>query len=148
MRVLPSLTTPADGRGALPWRFLRTCLVAPFTQLTFVSFDLQMFLFDVFHTSVGARLGHFLGMTGVNLFVMALAARGAGLLGVGLVSALLLSWWGAVAWSTRLALWWLSMVPVTATLAVAATFLAAASTSWLALGLALSGAVVSFSHAF
>lgn len=148
LRVLPSLTTPVDGRGALPWRLLRTCLVAPFTQLTFVSFDLQMFLFDVFHTSVAARLGHFVGMTGVNLFVMALAAHGAGPLGVGLVAAVLLAWWGAVAWSTRLALWWLVMVPVTAALAVAATFLATASASWLLLGLALSGAVVSFSHAF
>lgn len=117
LRWLPSLTSPRDGRGGLPWRALRSFLVAPFTQLTFVSFDLQMFLFDVFHTTRVARVGHFAGMFGVNLFALALAVRWSG-------SAL----GGAV---------------------VAACALGAVATPRaLAVGVAISGAVVSLSHAF
>ncbi len=148
LRWLGPLTTPTDGRGSLPWRALRSFLIAPFTQLTFVSFDLQMFLFDVFHTTRTARAGHFTGMVGVNLFVLALAVHASGTpLGGAPVALALLAWYAAVAWTTRLALWWAVMVAVVAALWAAACALGAALTaSALAIGLAVSGAVVAFSH--
>ena len=150
LRWLPSLTTPGDGRGSMPWRALRTFLVAPFTQLTFVSFDLQMFLFDVFHTSRAARVGHFAGMVGVNLFGLALAVRWSGSpLGGAVVAAALLAWYAVVARAARLALWWGVMVAVVSALLAAACALGAAATPHaLGLGVAISGAVVSLSHAF
>jgi hypothetical protein len=150
LRWLPSLTSPHDGRGALPWHALRVFLVAPFTQLTFVSFDLQMFLFDVFHTTRVARVGHFAGMVGVNLFALALAVRESGSpLGGAVVAALLLAWYAVVARAVRLALWWWVMVMVVAALLVAACALGAVVTPRaLAVGVAISGAVVSLSHAF
>ena len=150
LRWLGPLTTPPDGRGSLPWRALRSFLVAPFTQLTFVSFDLQMFLFDVFHTTRAARVGHFAGMTGVNLFAMALAVRSAGSpLGGAIFAGVLLGWYAVVARAARLALWWVVMVGVVAALLAAACALgASASPLALAVGLVASGAVVSLSHAF
>ncbi len=148
LRWLSPLTTPTDGRGALPWRTLRSFLISPFTQLTFVSFDLQMFLFDVFHTTRTARAGHFVGMLGVNLFVLALAVHASGgALGGAPVALALLAWYGAVAWTTRLALWWVAMVAVVGALWVGACALGAALTaSALAVGVGVSGAVVAFSH--
>ena len=150
LRWFGPLTTPADGRGALPWRALRASLVAPFTQLTFVSFDLQMFLFDVFHTSRAARVGHLAGMTGVNLFGLALAVRWSGSpLGGAIVAAVLLGWYAAVARATRLPLWWVVMVAVVAALLGVACVLAVVATPLaLGLGVAVSGGVVSLSHAF
>ena len=143
------LTTPADGRGALPWRALRSCLVAPFTQLTFVSFDLQMFLFDVFHRSVGARAGHLVGMSGVNLFAMALAVRWTGSIGGGgAYAAVLLLWYAAVARASRLWLWWFAMIPVVIGLLAGAAWLAPRDWGWLVLGFVAAGAMVSLSHAF
>lgn len=149
LRWLGPLTTPSDGLGTLPWRALRSFLVAPFTQLTFVSFDLQMFLFDVFHTTRTTRAGHLTGMVGVNLFVIALAVHASGTpLGGAPVALALLAWYAAVAWTTRLALWWAVMVAVVAALWAAACALGAALTaSELGAGVAVSGAVVSLSHA-
>ncbi len=149
LRWLGPLTTPRDGRGALPWRALRCFLVAPLTQLTFVSFDLQMFLFDVFHTTRVARAGHLLGMLGVNLFAMALAAHATGSAwGGAALAALLLAWYAVVAREVRLWLWWASMVPVVAALLAAGVSLAPLSARTLAAGLAASGAVISLSHSF
>ncbi|MFO0609561.1 MAG: hypothetical protein U0324_40735 [Polyangiales bacterium] len=149
LRWLGPLTTPTDGRGPLPLRALRHALVAPFTQLTLVSFDLQMFLFDVFHTSVGARVGHFVGMAGVNLFAMAIAARAAGSPWGGVAyAAVLLAWYAAVAHSRRLWLWWAATVPLVGALLAGAAWLSARDGRTLALGFAASGAVISFSHLF
>jgi hypothetical protein len=149
LRWFGPLTTPADGRGALPWRALRSLLVAPFTQLTFVSFELQIFLFDVFHRSLGARAGHLLGMTGVNLFAMAIAVRGSGSIAGGLgYAGVLLLWYAAVARVRRLLLWWLAMIPVILALLAGGVWLASLSGRWLALGFLAAGASISLSHAF
>jgi hypothetical protein len=117
------LVSPPDGHGSTFSRFLRMVLVAPFTQLSFVSFDLQDFLFRVFHRSALARTGHLLGMLGVNFFVMAGLAR-VGLPGgvdAALVYALLLlGWYLVVARAARLHAWWLAMVPVVLLLQVGA----------------------------
>jgi hypothetical protein len=149
LRWFSPLTTPSDGRGALPWRILRSFLVAPFTQLTFVSFDLQMFLFDVFHTSKGSRAGHLIGMAGVNLFAMAFAVRWSGSLGGGIVyAALLLAWYGAVARAGRVYLWWFVMILVLSALVAGAVCLAPLDARVLVAGFVLSGAMISCSHAF
>lgn len=64
------LVSPSLSPGSAPSRFLRMVLVAPFTQLTFFSFDLQAFLFGVFHTTFSARAGHLLFMCAVNFFML------------------------------------------------------------------------------
>lgn len=136
------LTGPGPGPGPGPglgpdhpgWRGLRHVLVAPFTQVSFLSFDLQMFLFDVFHTSLVARVGHGLGMTGVTPFGLALLAAASPAASVG-ATALLLAWYAAVAAEVRLPRWWAVMVVVMAGLLGLAGYPAQrASPSWLVLG--------------
>lgn len=152
-RLLPDLVDPADGRGSLPARAGRAFLVAPFTQLTFVSFDLQAFLFDVFHTTWIARVGHFVGMAGVNFFLMVATGALAGPAGVLAYGGLLLGWYAVVARAARLPGWWLATVPMVAALAAGAMAwpaLTVGAPGWLAapwVGLLASGAVISFSHA-
>lgn len=147
-RWLGPLTAPAPGEDSAGWRGVRHLLVAPFTQLTFLSFDLQMFLFDVFHTSPAARVGHGVGMTGVTLFGLALVAAaspGASVAAAGL----LLAWYAVVAASVRLPRWWAVMLLVVAGLLALAGFLAASvPLGWLVVGCLGSGAVISVSHAF
>jgi len=142
-----------------PGAFLRMVLVAPFTQLTFLSFDLQMFLFEVFHLTRWARAGHLLGMLGVNFFLMAglwgLPLAGPRWLnGAALYALVLLVWYAAIARSARLLAWWLGVVPV-----VVALFLGAGAfrdatagqgaSGWASpwLWMLASAAFVAFSHA-
>lgn len=158
LRYAPLFVGQAPGAPASVRRHLRDAMVAPFTQLTFLSFDLQYFLFAVFHTTRIARLGHLLGMAGVNLFLMAgLTQASAALPGIdggAVYAALILCWYAAISRDARLALWWGVMVPVVgALLALAHAFLAARvhvpgpwTSPWL---LVLASAfVVSLSHAF
>lgn len=147
LRWFPSLTSPADGRGPLGARVLRSMLVAPFTQLTFVSFDLQMFLFDVFHRTLVARLGHFLGMVSATLFFLALLAWVSPALSI--LGALgLLAWYAVVAAAARLPLWWLVMVPVMAAMAALAMALGSAwGPAALGAGWMASGFAIALSHA-
>lgn len=148
-RRLGALAAPVPGADAPGWRRLRHALVAPYTQLTFLSFDLQMFLFDVLHRSLVARLGHGLGMAAVVVSGLALAAHAGGLALAGLVTALLLAWYAAVALDARLPAWGLVMVPVMGGLLAAACALAdRLGVGPLLAGLALSGALVALSHAF
>jgi hypothetical protein len=141
---------PNPGEDRALWRGARNLVVAPFTQLTFVSFDLQMFLFDVFHTSRAARLGHGVGMTGVTTFTMALAVTAMGTPWGGVLVAIgLLAWYGVVAFTTRLPLWWAVTVGLMGALVALAVGLAASLPPLgLLVGLLGSGAVVSLSHAF
>lgn len=116
LRSIPGLVAQAPASPQGPARLLRDALVAPFTQLTFLSFDLQAFLFEVFHTTRWARAGHLFGMTGVNLFAMAgLSQLSAGIDGIdlgALYAGALLCWYAVVSRDARLALWWAAMVPV------------------------------------
>ena len=147
LRWAPAVFSPREGLGSLPARALRSLLIAPFTQLTFVSFDLQMFLFDVLHTSTAARVGHAVGMAGVTLFAMALAAHALGPWGGALVAAVLLAWYGAVARAAGLRGWWAAMVPVVGALWAGAAWVSGAwSGSGLLAGLLASGWVVAGSH--
>lgn len=148
LRWFPGLVSPPDGRGSLPARTVRALLVAPFTQLTFLSFDLQVFLFDVLHTSRLALAGHLVGMTAVNLLLLALASALTGSVwGGGLGALVLLVWYNAVARSAGLHLWWLVMAPVVAALWGASTLLADVGPgALLAAALAAAGGV-SLSHA-
>ncbi len=119
LRHLPGLVSPPGGKPGRLAGLVLMVLVAPMTQLTFVSFNLQSFLFLVFHRKWPARMGHGVFMTTENLFILAflrqfvLAQTPFGALDGGLAYALLLLvWYGVVAWQERLLLWWAVMVPV------------------------------------
>lgn len=150
------LTSPSEGRS--PWiaRVALQMLIAPMTQLTFVSFDLQAFLFLVFHRRLLAVLGHGIFMTTENLFLMAwlreltIARTSFGTIDGALVYLLLLlAWYGAVAHAARLYGWFAVTVPVVSLLYVASEALSAlchrhdVSPGW---GVVLSASLVALSH--
>lgn len=125
------LVSPPDNQGSLPARFLRMVMVAPMTQMTFLSFDLQLFLYGVFHQTWTARIGHFVFQAGVTVWLLAAAAAlvpaspwlpsGAWLLG-----GILWLWYAAMARQYRLTAWAALMVPVVAALAAVGTAMATA----------------------
>lgn len=169
LRWFPDLLAPADGRGSPISRFVRMALVAPNTQMTLLSFDLQAFLFDVFHLRFASRFGHAAFMTTCNFFAMLLFAQwfqgGEPALWIGLNGAwayagLLLVWYTAVAASQKLWAWAAAMVPILAGLAAAAThafaLLQLPESSWGSplplwinpwLGMAASAILIALSHA-
>ncbi len=127
------------------------------TQLTFVSFDLQAFLFLVFHRRPLAVLGHGLFMTTENLFLMAwlrettVAHTTIGAIdGAQIYALLLLVWYGAVARTARLLGWFALTVPMIALLYAASGPLAAVCRAQLQLspawGVLISAALVALSH--
>jgi hypothetical protein len=107
------LVSPGALPGSTLGRFLRMVLVAPFTQLTFFSFDLQAFQFGVFHTTVWSRAGHLLFMSGVNFFMLLGLGQvelGGGL-DAGMLYALVLALWHlSVALGVGLRAWGLCAV--------------------------------------
>lgn len=174
-RRLGWLIAPPEGRERWYTRAFGFLVVAPFTQLTLRSFDLQTFLFQVFHTRLPARLGHALFMPAVNFFMMAALAGlrigphptehgwpGPSLNGATGYALILLLWYFFVARGERLYLWWLLTVPFTLALAFGAdafycaTFtLDAARRTFLApsplvanpfLWMTVAAALVAFSH--
>ena len=173
LRWLPDLVSPQDGRGSLLSRFVRMGMVAPFTQMTLISFDLQAFLFEVFHRRFVSRFGHGLFMTTCNFFAMLLLAQfslassgpagdliGLAPNGAWVYAALLLVWYAAAAASVRLWAWFALMVPIVATLAALATWTFAVwhvpQTAWGAplplwcnpwLGMVASAFLIAASHA-
>lgn len=136
LRHAPDFVAPGGSSGGLAW--VRDVLVAPMTQLTFVSFPLQAFLFSVLHQSRAARVGHLVGMLLVNLGLLGLAAwltQGwPGVDGAALLSGALLCWYAAVSRDARLSGWWFAMVPVVGGLYAGAHGLSA---TWLTGGQAL-----------
>jgi hypothetical protein len=116
LRLAPRWTSMEIDAPPSLRRGIRNALVAPFTQLTFLSFDLQYFLFGVFHQTWTARAGHLLGMGLVILFLMAgfsqLTAGWSGFDGGAAFATLLLSWYAAISRDARLARWWLVMLPI------------------------------------
>lgn len=141
-RRLGWLIAPARGKETRLSRVLGALLVAPFTQLTLFSFDLQAFLYEVFHQRASARIGHFLGMPAVNFFLMAGLARVWPALGTA-YAALLLVWYGILAHRTRMIGWWLVMVPVVLALCAGA-HLYHGPNPWL--GALASAALIALSH--
>ncbi|MFO0626109.1 MAG: hypothetical protein U0325_10875 [Polyangiales bacterium] len=132
-RRFRALLAPPSGVPDRRSRVLGFFVVAPFTQFTLLSWDLQMFLFEVFHTRLSARLGHGLFMPAVNFFVMAALAQlrvgapptahawtGPSLNGATVYAALLITWYFAVAVRERLLLWWALSAPCTLALALGA----------------------------
>lgn len=108
-------------------------VVAPFTQFTFLSFELQTFLFQVFHTRLPARVGHAVFMPVVTFFVMVALAglrfgphpdvhgwAGPSLNGATVYAMALLAWYFCVARTERLYLWWALTAPSTLALAFGA----------------------------
>ena len=146
---MPSLFSSQQER-----HLLRDALVAPLTQLTFLSFDLQYFLYGVFHTTWLSRAGHVLGFVGVNLSLLAgLSLITAGLPGFdggAVYAGALLCWYAALSRDARLPLWWVAMVPVVGALYLLGTRWAALGavaplSPWL--GVLISAAIISLSHA-
>jgi hypothetical protein len=151
------LTSPAPGRPSLAARLGLQAVIAPMTQLTFFSFDLQAFLFVVFHRSRVAVIGHGVFMTTENLFLMALlrgitvAHTPLGTVDGGLVFVLLLlAWHGGIAWQARLRAWFALTAPLVVILYLASGPVAAAcrvtlqiSPAW---GVLVSALLVAFSH--
>ncbi len=76
-----------------------------------MAFDLQCYLYQVFHTTWTARLGHLFGMTSEVLFLLAaatslpLTSTAPGLHGGHALAAVLCAWHGAVALRAGLRLW-------------------------------------------
>lgn len=153
LRLMPALVAPSDGRGGpLSW-LIQTVVIAPFTQLTFFSFDLQVFLYMVFHQSFIARAGHTVFMAAVNFSLMAglaqLPVPGGVSLGV-VYAAVLAAWYLALARSIGAVLWGAVMLPVLAVMAVGAHLLVAATAPplWMPWAAALASAgLVALSHA-
>ena len=123
LRNLPGLTSPPANRPGLLARIVLAFVVAPMTQFTFISFDLQAFLFLVFHRKWPALLGHGVFMTLENLMILAalhqLAPHAPIDPALG-YAALLVSWCAVVARQERLWLWAALMVPLVAGLYVLA----------------------------
>lgn len=152
------LTSPERGRPGPLGRLGLHFFIAPMTQLTFFSFELQAFLFVVFHRTRTAVLGHALFMTTENLFLLA-ALRGltvAELPGVtldgGLVYALLLLlWYGGVAFRAGLRAWFAVSAPLVVALYGVAGPLGALCRDELHLspwwGVFVSALLVALSHA-
>lgn len=127
------------------------------TQLTFFSFDLQAFLFLVFHRRKLAVFGHAIFMTTGNLFLMAwlrqftIATTIAGPLDAALLYVLvLLTWYGIVAFGARLRAWFAVTLPVVWMLYAASLPLATIfretlhiSAAW---GVVVSALLVALSH--
>jgi len=158
VRHAPWLTSPERGEAAPAARLWLQVLIAPMTQLTLVSFDLQAFLFLVFHRSRVAVIGHAVFMTAENLFLLAtlqqvaLGHTATGTLNGGLLYAcLLLVWYGGVAWRARLPGWFAVTVPIVGLLYASSGPLASVCRERLhispAWGIALSALLVALSHA-
>jgi hypothetical protein len=132
-RRFAPLVAPAPGGETWRTRLMGVLVVAPFTQFTLFSFDLQAFLYEVFHRRLPAKAAHLLLMPAVNFFVLAGLAQvwfgerpvvhGGPLIGANLAAvyaALLATWYVVLAVRTRMIAWGLVMLPVVAGLYVAA----------------------------
>lgn len=82
-----------DTTTALGW--LRNAIVSPFTQLTFHSFDLQAYLFEILHETWFGRFGHLVGMFLMNVGVAGVLSQisAAWPVDLGLVYAIALGIW-------------------------------------------------------
>jgi hypothetical protein len=132
-RRFASLVAPPLGGETWRSRVVSVIVVAPFAQFTVFSFDLQAFLYEVFHQRLPAKAAHLLLMPAVNFFVLAglaqvwfgtrPAVHGSVFVGANLASvyaALLAAWYMMVAVRTRMIAWGLVMVPIVGGLCVAA----------------------------
>lgn len=157
LRRVGWLTSPAPGLPSLAARIGLQAVISPMTQLTFFSFDLQAFLFVVFHRSRVAVIGHGVFMTTENLFLMALlrqitvAHTPLGTVDGGLLFALvLLGWYGRIAWQARLRAWFALTAPFVVILYLASGPVGAACRETLhvspAWGVLASALLVAFSH--
>lgn len=147
LRTVPGFVSPRPETPRLV-RAVRDSMVAPFPQLSFFSFDLQAYLFELLHGSWLARAGHFVGMGGAVTCLLALLSLVAGPTGVLLAAVLLAVWWSAVAERAGLTAWAFANVPVLAGVSWAALHLGAALSAPDLWGLWLGfGVLTAASHA-
>lgn len=140
LQVAPWLAR-SDSRAG---QVAREVLIAPFTQLTLVSFDLQAYLFDLLHTSTIARVGHGVGMLGV----VAIGLCGAAGVHPGLAvaaAAALWAWYAVIARAAGLPGWAAAMALGMAGLAALAVACPLGATAAIG-GVAASAFVVAVSH--
>ena len=132
LRHVPGLVAPPPDGDTRLGRFARMVLVAPMTQCTLLSFDLQVFLYGVFHTTKTARIGHFVFQAAVTWWLLVAAGQwavaGGAVTGAHVLGAVLLVWYAAMAVQYRLWAWAALMVPVVASLVVTADSVAAHAT--------------------
>lgn len=130
----PWLVAPAEGQPSLLSRMVGVIVVAPFTQFTLFSYELQAFLFEIFHQTRIARIGHFIFGIAVNYFLMAgllhvtpltglpLPEFIGSLRGADLYAGTLMIWYALMAKHTRMYLWGILMMPMVLLLLYAAGF--------------------------
>jgi uncharacterized membrane protein YGL010W len=132
-RRFAPLLAPEPGAETWGSRLIAIVAVAPFSQFALFSFDLQAFLYQVFHQRLLAKVTHLLLMPVVNFFIMASLAQvwfgtrpsthGTILLGANLAvvyAALLATWYVVLAVRAGMVAWGLVMIPIVAGLCVAA----------------------------
>ncbi|HMV66712.1 MAG TPA: hypothetical protein PKA64_07670 [Myxococcota bacterium] len=68
--ALPGLFAPPAGGDGWAGRVWAWVVVAPFAHVTFLNLEYQVYLCDVFHRTVGARLSHFVGVPLHVLFLL------------------------------------------------------------------------------
>jgi len=149
------LASPEGGHSRIWGRLSLSVIIAPMTQLTFFNFDLQAFLFLVFHTSTFAIVGHALFMTSEHLFIMATLRRipigGTPLDAALLYTMVILAWYGIVAFRARLRGWFALTIPLVAVLYFASAPIALLSRMRLhvdpAWGILASAFLIAMSHA-
>lgn len=123
-RLLRGLVAPKEGKPKTLNKIFGQFIIAPFTQLTIFNFDLQVFLFQVFHVSLITRLSHALFMPCVVFFMAALAAQlplitlqvepfSLALTGAHLYGILLCLWYLGLARRESFYRWWLLSAPLT-----------------------------------
>lgn len=133
LRVLGRLVSPRNGKPALLNRVLGAITIAPFTQLTLTNYELQDYLFRVFHVTIWSKLAHAVFMPAVVFFMMVFFAqfRLQGIpaeqgwqqftfSGAYVYAGLLILWYLVLAITKKFYLWWLLTVPMVLLMALGA----------------------------
>jgi hypothetical protein len=125
IRVLGGLVSPRDGKPSFFNRVLGAILIAPFTQLSVMNYELQDYLFRIFHVKIWSRISHAIFMPVLVFFMMVFFAqfRWHGLPaepgwhqftfnGAYVYAVLLILWYLALAMTQQFYLWWWLTVPM------------------------------------
>ena len=121
-RTFGRVIAPAPGRDTWLSRAVQVVLVTPSAHFTNLSFHFQQFLYDVFHQTLTARVGHFVCMPLINMMVLVFLAQFTwgdatggwfAPTGASIATMLLCIWYLVQAACNRVMLLGLAMVPIT-----------------------------------